>query len=291
MPLSHSPLHAFLLLERRLKKPYSDPSGYKGRWSRLARAPKHRVRTASFAIPGWPLLPRALRIVFMADLHVGSHTDDVGRLAGLMDSVGRLSPDLVCLGGDYMNGQPFGGGRVPPETIASILGILAPPLGTYAVLGDHDATYGTRDVARALRAAGIVVLENEKINIRFQGETLNLVGVTHDGREVGPLSTCTKLPQPTVVLAHDPAAFADLPAGPHLMLSGHTHGGQIQLPFLGPLINASKAPLRWTYGKTSEGGRHLYVTSGIGTSALPIRIGIAPELAVIEVNGAVADNA
>src|SRR3954464_199867 len=101
---SYSPLHVFVLLERRLKKPFSDPSGDKGRWGWFAHAPKHRVRTVSFTVAGWPRLPRSLRVAFMADLHVGSHTNDVARLAHLVEATRLLEPDLVCLGGDYVNG-------------------------------------------------------------------------------------------------------------------------------------------------------------------------------------------
>ena len=91
------------------------------------------------------------------------------------------------------------------------------------------------------------------------------------------------------MLAHDPAAFALVPEGiTCLMLCGHTHGGQIRIPLLGPIINMSDAPLRWTYGHVVIDNRHLYVTSGIGTSLLPFRIGVPPEIALIELDGAEA---
>ncbi len=76
-----------------------------------------------------------------------------------------------------------------------------------------------------------------------------------------------------------------MPTGPHLMLAGHTHGGQIRFPLVGPITNASKAPLRWSYGLIAEGGRLLYVTSGIGTSGVPIRWGIPPEVVVLDLIG------
>ncbi len=90
--------------------------------------------------------------------------------------------------------------------------------------------------------------------------------------------------RPAIVLAHDPEWFAFVPAGPHLTLSGHTHGGQVRLPLVGALRNASRAPLRWSYGLVVEQGRHLYVTGGLGTSLIPLRIGMPPEYAVIDVS-------
>ena len=87
------------------------------------------------------------------------------------------------------------------------------------------------------------------------------------------------------MLTHDPVWFADVPAGPFLTLAGHTHGGQIRLPGIGVLTNSSHAPLRWTHGLIVEDGRHLYVTAGLGTSGMPLRIGVPPEFAVLDVNG------
>jgi hypothetical protein len=79
--------------------------------------------------------------------------------------------------------------------------------------------------------------------------------------------------------------FAHVPPGPHLTLAGHTHGGQIRIPGIGVITNASKAPLRWSNGLISERGRYLYVTSGIGTSGVPLRWGVPPGYAILDVTG------
>jgi predicted MPP superfamily phosphohydrolase len=222
----------------------------------------------------------------MSDLHVGSHTEDVERLTRITMSAAELQPDLMCLGGDYTNSLLFGGGRVPPETTAAILGLVKPPLGSFAIVGDHDEIYGAHAIAGALRAAGLTVLVNEMVRIIFEGCEIAILGVTPDAARLPELIGQARIGIPRIVLAHDPAAFALLPkeAG-HLMLCGHTHGGQIQLPFVGPLINMSDAPLRWTYGHVVEGDCHLYVTSGLGTSVLPLRLGIPPEVVLVEVDG------
>src|SRR5262245_5116990 len=80
-------------------------------------------------------------------------------------------------------------------------------------------------------------------------------------------------------------AFASVPRGPPLTLAGHTHGGQISLPGVGIVKNASKAPLRWTHGLVRERGQYLYVTSGIGTSGVPLRWRVPPEFVVLDVTG------
>ena len=272
-------------MERRIiAKPFSDTNGEKGVWASVARAPRHRMVHPRISVEGWPSTPRPLRIVFLSDLHAGSHSDDLERLARILDEAARLQPDIACLGGDYINGMLFGRGRVPPEVIAAKLSLLKPPLGSFAILGDHDELFGADRVARALRGAGLTVLTNEVRPISFEGVGMYLVGLTPDARALPHLLNSLPPDAPAIVLAHDPAAFARLPRGPYLMLCGHTHGGQIQLPGLGPLVNMSDAPLRWTYGHVAEAGRHLYVTSGLGTSGIPLRLGIPPEIALIEVS-------
>ena len=87
------------------------------------------------------------------------------------------------------------------------------------------------------------------------------------------------------MLAHDPFWFAHVPGGPHLTLAGHTHGGQVRFPLVGALRNASHAPMRWSHGHVEEGGRHLYVSAGLGTSGIPLRIGVPPEYAISDVSG------
>jgi predicted MPP superfamily phosphohydrolase len=184
--------------------------------------------------------------------------------------------------------QPFGGGRVPPRAIAAILARLEAPLGHFAVLGNHDYTYDADEIAGALQAHGIAVLNDERRALRHDGHEIDLFGLP-DARKLRAAGRAllTGLPsgRATIVLAHDPFWFAHVPAGPHLTLAGHTHGGQVRFPLVGALHNASDAPLRWSYGHIAENERHLYVTGGLGTSAIPLRIGVPPEYAVIDVNG------
>jgi uncharacterized protein len=197
-------------------------------------------------------------------------------------------PDLVLFGGDYVNMQPFGRGRIPPRTIAAILSRLEAPLGRFAVLGNHDYAYDQHAVANALQDCGITVLDHDRRIARFQSHSIQIIGVpdAHMTRaEAYSLLRGLSADAPTIVLAHDPVWFAQLPAGPHLMLAGHTHGGQIRLPGIGIVRNATKAPLRWSHGLIEERGQYLYVTSGIGTSGVPIRWGVPPEFAVLDLIG------
>ena len=170
----------------------------------------------------------------------------------------------------------------------AILARLDAPLGRFAILGNHDYTYGAQEIADALQASGIAVLNDERRTLRHEGQAIDLIGIP-DAREMRAqgraLLRDLSADRPAIVLAHDPNWFRHVPPGPHLTLAGHTHGGQVRFPFVGVLRNASRAPLRWSYGHIVEGGRHLYVTAGLGTSAIPLRIGAPPEYAVIDVRG------
>jgi predicted MPP superfamily phosphohydrolase len=270
------------------RPPFRDEHGRKRWLERFARAQQHVVRSLRLEIDGWPRWSRPLRVVFLSDFHTGSHSDDVARLKGIVAEARTFSPDLVLLGGDFVKMQLFGGGRVPPRVVAAILAGLNGTHGRFAVLGNHDYIYGAEEVAGALRAHGIIVLDHEYRDVNFEGRSIDIVGIpdAHVRRARSKQLLAGLQPdQPTIVLAHDPVWFADVSIGSHLTLAGHTHGGQVNLPGLGIVTNSSMAPLRWSHGLVVERGRYLYVTSGIGTSVLPLRWRVPPEFVVLDVMG------
>ena len=259
------------------RPPFRDDLGHKGWVKRISRAQPHMVRHLRLKIAGWPNWSRPMRIAFLSDFHTGSHSDDVARLNAIVAEASSFDPDFALFGGDYVNMQLFGGGRVPPNIVAAILSRLEAPLGRFAVLGNHDYIYGERAVADALERHNITVLSHDRLTTQFHKHSIDIVGVpdAHVARTEAYAVLAGVLPdRPTIVLAHDPVWFAHVPPGPHLTLAGHTHGGQIRLPGVGIIRNASKAPLRWSHGLVEERGRYLYVTSGIGTSGVPLRWGV-----------------
>jgi predicted MPP superfamily phosphohydrolase len=120
----------------------------------------------------------------------------------------------------------------------------------------------------------------------FDGHEIDIVGLP-DARRLRPagqqLLESLSPGRPTIVLAHDPFWFAHVRHAQHFTLAGHTHAGQIRLRGVGALLNRSRAPLRWSYGHIIEDGRQMYVTSGLGTSGLPLRIGSPPEFVICSV--------
>jgi len=267
------------------RPPFADPDGAKGAWTRWTTAPAHRRTTYRLTRPG--IGPRPWRIALLSDLHVGGYARDVARMKAIVAETNGLGTDLVLLLGDYMNMMPVGGGRVPPRTIAGLLSALRAPGGVFGVLGNHDWRYGRAAVERAFAESGITLLDN-RIAVAARGaDRLALLGLEDDGWGEPDLSLFEQLPAgvPSVVLTHDPGVFHDVPAG-HLVVAGHMHGGQIRVPgLLPPVIPTGRAPRRWANGHVRERGSDLVVSAGLGVSGLPLRLGMPPEIVVLELTG------
>jgi len=197
-------------------------------------------------------------------------------------------PDLVLLTGDYVQGV-LGGRDVPPAAIAAELAGLKARLGVYAVMGNHDWWLDGPAIQAAFAAAGLTVLEDQTHTLSDHGVPFHLLGIgdfnetRHDWR--GPLAA---LPpgEPVLAFTHNPDVFAELSHAITLTFAGHTHGGQVRLPWLGVRYVPSHYGNRYARGLVRENGRSLFVSSGIGTSKLPIRFGVPPEISVVELQAA-----
>jgi predicted MPP superfamily phosphohydrolase len=212
----------------------------------------------------------------------------VERIAAIAREAASYTPDLVLFGGDFLNMQTFGGGRIPPVVVARLLAPLRAPLGQLAVLGNHDTEYDAAEVAAALEQNRIEVLNDRRRTIRFEDLPLDIVGLPDtDHRALVPSrEIANQTPSvPAIFLAHDPVWWTMIQPGLSLTLAGHTHGGQIRFPLLGPLSNASNARLAWSYGLIRENSKIMYVTSGIGTSFIPMRWRAPPEFVILDVSG------
>jgi predicted MPP superfamily phosphohydrolase len=226
---------------------------------------------------------RPWRIALLADFHVGGHAEDVDRLKRIVLQTNSLQPDVTLLLGDYMNMMPFGGGRVPPETVAEILAELRAPSGVAGVLGNHDWEYGYEPVSSALSAAGIAVIDNRLLTVERGDERLAIVGLQDDihGSPDLDLFQAVEPGLPVIVATHDPGVFHDIPPG-WLMVAGHTHGGQVRWSRLPAPINPSRrAPRSWGHGLVKERDATLVVSAGLGVSGLPLRIGVPPEIVLV----------
>ena len=216
-----------------------------------------------------------LRVGFLSDLH-RSDTVTHEMASTAVDMLMAERPDIIMLGGDYVT---MGGGRnrrfVGPA--ADALAPLSAPHGIFAILGNHD---DDRDMPAALSRRGIEVLKDARTKLDIRGERLELAGLRFWTRRPQDLARVLRNAAATVILlAHDPrrlteAAAFDIPA----VLSGHTHGGQVVLPGVGAVARRRFPVLE---GLGSRENTSIFVSRGIGTVYVPIRINCPPEVAMI----------
>ena len=256
-------------------------------WSVLIEPGLLVTRRADLALDGWPSSHPPLRVALVGDLHAGSPHIDLEKVHDIVERVNAENPDLVLLLGDYVIEGVIGGTPIEPEPIARTLGGLRARFGTVAVLGNHDWYGDGVRIERAFRSVGIQVLENRSIPVRLDSRRLVwIAGVADSSTRTPDLSAAladVDTPDPVIMLSHDPAVFLDSPDRVTLMVSGHTHGGQVRVPGIGALFVPGRSPLAWSYGHTRVAERHLYVTGGIGTSVLPVRFGVPPEIVVLTI--------
>jgi len=246
-----------------------------------------RNDTTTLSLPGWPDGFGELTIALIADLHVGSPHNDLDRLDRVVKITNDARPDLILLAGDFVINGVRGGRFVEPERIAERLAGLAAPLGVFAVLGNHDWWFDGPRVRAALEHNGIRVLEDEAIKLESDGRGFWLAGVgdlwetSHDlAAALDQVSDA----DPVLLVTHNPDLFSEVPDRVALTLSGHTHGGQVRIPGIGRPIVPSRFGERYAAGHVVEGDRHLFVTPGIGTSMLPVRLLVPPEVSVLRLH-------
>ncbi len=238
-------------------------------------------------LPRWPAACSGLRVAVLADLHTGSPFNGVDKLDEIITLTQRARPDLVLVAGDLVIDGVIGGRFVPPREIARRIARLRPTLGTYAVLGNHDWWHGAPKVRRALEEAGIPVLDDRAVQLA-NGECrfwLAGIGDLWEGRpDVQKALGAVPAGEPVVVLTHNPDLFPVLPARVNLTIAGHTHGGQVNLPLIGRPIAPSRYGDRYAIGHVVERGRHLFVSPGLGTSIIPVRFLVPPEVSVLHLH-------
>lgn len=246
-------------------------------------------RRATVPLADWPSGVSPLKIALISDIHLGSAGMSSARLETIIRDVNAARPDLILLAGDFVNGHaPLASGVV--EALAAPLAGARARYGVVAVLGNHDHWTNPEDVAAALRRAGVIVLDNGAI----QAGAVTVVGVSdafsgHDDVRRA-FAAAEGLVGPAIVFSHSPDVARDLPAGASLLLAGHTHCGQVVLPFVGSLAGRSPRegmkPLYdpdYRCGLIRDGARTVIVTAGVGPGSLPIRIGAPPDWWLLEV--------
>ena len=243
---------------------------------------RHQLRRIErdLAVRGLPPAFDGLRIGMITDVHHSAvvSTDDVTHAVTVLKDAG---PDIVVLGGDYVSF--FDRAYIGP--VAELLTPLAhAPHGSFAVLGNHD---DEREVPAALATRGFTVLKDQRTALTIKGERLDIAGIRFWTRTAGEIAAVLKgTGGTTILLAHDPRRLEEAAAlDVQLVLSGHTHGGQVLVPAVGP-IAGRKFPV--LAGYATKENTAIFVSRGVGTVYVPVRVNCPPDVAILTLRTAAA---
>ncbi|WP_172839343.1 metallophosphoesterase [Tateyamaria omphalii] len=244
-----------------------------------------------------------MRIVIISDLHAGAPQISLSRISRILARVNALKPDLAVHLGDFQAAHPLTLGQMTKSDIIKRLAAFTSPLGRFAVLGNHNwwqdsaaaNARTTRQAAQALHDHGIPLLDNSAVRLRDGGDAFWLIGLGDqrpldegpEGEGFDDLDAAlldVTDDAPCILLAHEPDIWPDVPERVFLTLSGHTHGGQIQIRHWSPTIAAASNE-EFNWGHYTSEGQHLVLSGGIGCSVVPVRLNVVPEITVVEVSG------
>lgn len=255
-----------------------------GFWGVLIEPARLITRQQTIQMNAWPKELDGLRVVAISDIHAGSPFIDDNKLRLIVERTNELQPDLVVILGDYMTGDGWLRQQVLPEVFAPALKDFRAPLGAYSVIGNHDWWFNGQRVRRALEANNMKVLDEEVVELKTRGTSLWLVGLADLWTQPQHIEqTFSKVPEgaPVIAIAHNPDIFPRLPKRLQLLIAGHTHGGQVNLPLIGRPVESSHIGEHYAAGLVFENDHHLFVTTGIGTSIASIRFGVPPEIVLL----------
>jgi len=239
------------------------------------------VREFELELPHWPERLSGLRAGVMSDLHAGVPHVGLDKIRRAVDTLNSREPDVHLLVGDFLDASQFFRRELAPERVAEELARLRSRLGTIAVLGNHDWRNSGDRMWRALLDAGITVLEDQAVETADGFWVAGLADLRHRRPDIGAALHDVPRDAPVLMLSHDPDMFPGVPNRVALTLSGHTHGGQVAIPVVRRPLLPSYYGERYADGHVVEHGRHLLVTSGVGTSGLPIRLLRPPEVVIL----------
>ncbi|MEM6413588.1 MAG: metallophosphoesterase [Pseudomonadota bacterium] len=262
--------------------------------------PRFRLHRARYRVqdPKWTG-QAPLKIVALADFHFNDPWMPLSRVKAIVEQANYEKPDIILMLGDYAPGLT----HVPHAALAlsdwSVeLAKLTAPLGVYGILGNHDWWTDGPAYSKALGDAGVNVLSNRSLTIDRKEKGAFTVSGTdsaeaeflpngghRDRSNINAALEQARPQLPIIHIMHEPDLFASMPERVFLSFAGHTHGGQVNLPFVGRPVIPSRYGQRYAYGHIKERGQHLIVSGGLGVSMAPVRFRVPPEITIVDVIG------
>ena len=250
-------------------------------WSYRQEVAPPVLRTFHYMAARWPAGAPPVRVVFFSDVHLSDPDMRPARFARLVDRINALRPDCVLVSGDFVSTKLDE--REPPMAdVIAAFARLRPWLGTVLVLGNHDQAMQSAAAQDAFRRSGLQLIYNEAARcgpLAIGGTFVYWDRPSHVEPALAALARAGGVP---ILMSHAPDLFP-YARGAGLMLAGHTHCGQIVLPFLGPISTASRWGRRYACGIVREHGRVLITSAGVGTSIAPLRWNAPPDFWLITV--------
>ncbi len=248
-------------------------------------------RPYQLALPHWPATCDGLRIDVVADTHTGSPRNGLDKLDRMVERLVASDAQVVLMAGDYVILSVLAGTYIPAEVIAEHLRPLTARKRVYAVLGNHDWWKDGLRVSRAFSGAGVRMIDNLAVPVQVGGCGFWLAGLGDllEGRpDVSGTYAAIPVDSPVLALTHEPELLLSLPSRTALTIAGHTHGGQINALWHWWPTREFKPRSHWLRGEIRTEDRVLFVSPGIGTSILPMRLGVPPEISRLTLRSAVA---
>lgn len=251
-------------------------------WSFIIEPEFLLVKKVSIEVPKWHKEHKNLKFAVLADFHIGFGHMNKNKLSEIIKRTNKENPDIVILLGDYVNQSSQNEKYLP---LLKELGNFKSKYGIFAIMGNHESWEVRHKIRKYLKKANIKLLENDAEKLTVNKKDLWIAGVedlTTGFPDIDVvMDKINDNNNPAVLLSHNPDIFDIIPERFCITLAGHTHGGQLYIPFLVRLVTPSEYGMRFLKGHVVNNNRHIYISSGLGTTIIPARFLVPPEIIIL----------